>query len=323
MHGAVSRFTKWFLQNFEKQDEAAGGGSRAPAPPVSTTSVTDIPDELLQLCFARLPVRFLHSVRAVCRRWRRLGHAADHLRALRRSLGVTEQWTVVLANGFGGNEAFRGLQGRAHHRLSSESTSSSTGGGTGNSSNGSSSGAGLPIRTLRTPHRVLFGAAAGTHGIVYVLGGRSPLISGKPDEWEVFARVDAYDPLRNCWAPAPPMLTPRYGFAAGAFVDPVSRQPKVIVAGGYDAHGQALADAEVLDVCGAGWERIPSMPRLRGACRGRVFGGGCVVVMQAYADHPGCVEEYDPLEKRWNVVAAGGDRLAEDSSNGCTVVLNV
>ncbi|KAL2621399.1 hypothetical protein R1flu_001604 [Riccia fluitans] len=215
------------------------------------TSAGDLPDDILQICFARLPLRHLSRVRVVCKRWLKLGDA-QLLRSLRKSLGLTQTCTFILENEYNSFGSYRGLQGRAVDPQSQKVH---------------------PIATLDVPQRLQFGAT-GADGLVYILGGRSPLVCRTPCKaWVVYSRVDVYEPFSNCWYQLQPMRRARFGFAAGAFVDPGTRTSKLIVAGGYDGEGEALSVAEVFDFCKGVWIPIPSMRSLCGPCRGEVFEG--------------------------------------------------
>ncbi|KAG6557835.1 hypothetical protein Mapa_000602 [Marchantia paleacea] len=239
------------------------------------TGISDLPDEILQICFARLPLRHLPRVRVVCKRWRNLGNP-QLLRCLRRTLGLTQTCTFVMENEYIAG-SYRGLQGQAFDSLSHKIH---------------------PIATLDGPQRLQFGAA-GADGLIYILGGRSPLICRKSafKAWIVYSRVDVYEPLNNCWYQLQPMRRARFGFAAGAFVDPVTSSSRLIVAGGYDGEGEALSVAEVFDFGSGHWTPIPSMCSMAGPCRGEVFEGKFYV--QQANSKGDSFEVYDPSVGRW------------------------
>ncbi|KAL3680544.1 hypothetical protein R1sor_023500 [Riccia sorocarpa] len=254
------------------------------------TSAADLPDEILQICFARLPLRHLPRVRVVCKRWLKLGDA-QVLHSLRKSLGLTQPCTFILENEYNSFGSYRGLQGRAFDSQSHKIH---------------------PIATLDGPQRLQFGAT-GADGLVYIIGGRSPLICRTPCKaWVVYSRVDAYEPFSNRWYPLQPMVTGRFGFAAGAFVDPVTRSTKLIVAGGYDQEGEALSLAEVFDFCKGVWKPIASMRNVCGPCRGEIFEGR-FYVQQANSGSDAGFEAFDPSTGRWSTY---GPRISRFTFKG-------
>ncbi|BBN13557.1 hypothetical protein MPTK1_6g04540 [Marchantia polymorpha subsp. ruderalis] len=239
------------------------------------TGISDLPDEILQICFARLPLRHLPMVRVVCTRWRNLG-SSQLLRCLRRSLGLTQTCTFVIKNEYISG-SYRGLQVRD---IDSRSLATDS------------------IATLDGPQRLQFGAA-GADGLIYILGGRSPLICRKSTlkAWIVYSRVDVYEPLNNCWFQLPPMRRARFGFAVGAFVNSVTSGSKLIVAGGFDGEGEALSVAEVFDFGLGHWTPIPSMCSMAGPCTGEVVEGKFYV--QRANSKADSFEVYDPSVGRW------------------------
>lgn len=237
------------------------------------TELNDFPDELLQICLARLPLRCIPVVKAVSKRWFGLADAR-YLYELRRILRLTESSTYILNSKYELGH-YAGLQGSAQE--------------VGNFRR--------PIALLKGPQRLQFAAAAGSDGHLYILGGRSPLISKKLDSWVVFSRVDSYDPICNCWTEVKSMKTPRYACAAGSFIDGKDQHARLIVAGGYDEGGAALASAEVYDSVKNEWEMIPSMVKISGACKGEVSGGRFYVKMAN--NGPDAVEIYDPSVRCW------------------------
>ncbi|CAM6096650.1 unnamed protein product [Calypogeia fissa] len=241
----------------------------------TTRGLTDIPDEILQICFARLSLEDVPRVKVVCKRWRRLGDA-QLLRRLRRTHGFMQNCTFILDNKYVRGQ-YQGLKGVA---IDSKTCK------------------GYHIATLRSPQRLQFGAA-GIDGQIYVLGGRSPLICRKsPKAWVVYSRVDVYEPLSNSWCERQPMHVARYGFATGVISDMATGNLKIIVAGGYNAEGETLSSAEVYDFGKDHWDAISSMSTVCGPCKGEMFQGK-FLVQQANGGLD-AVEIYDSALCLWS-----------------------
>lgn len=240
-----------------------------------TTGLMDIPDEILQVCFARLSLEDIPRVKVVCKRWHKLGDA-QLLRRLRRTHGFKQTYTFILDSKYVGGQ-YQGLQGVA---IDSKTCK------------------GHHIATLHSPQRLQFGAA-GIDGQIYVLGGRSPLIcQNSPKAWTVYPRVDVYEPLSNSWVQRQPMHAARYGFATGVISDMSTGNLKIIVAGGYNAEGEALSSAEVHDYEKNKWEAIISMRTISGPCKGQMFQGK-FLVQQANGGLDS-VEIYDSTSCLWS-----------------------
>lgn len=268
----------------------------APKSTDRVTTLNDFPDELLRLCFARLPPRCIPIIRAVSKRWFALADARQ-LYQLRRSLGLTESSTYILSSKYE-EGCYAGLQGCA-----------------------SDLGFRRPIALLTGPQRLQFAAVAGGDGLLYILGGRSPLISRKSDAWVVFRRVDVYDPICNRWYQVKPMKIARYAFAAGSFIDKKKKEPRLIVAGGYDVCGLAMPSAEVYDPVKDEWEAIPSMRKICGACKGEVFRGKFYVKMAN--NGPDAIEVYDPSLSCWATSPETTHFSSDKAFSGGAIILDL
>ncbi|MCO5608577.1 hypothetical protein L7F22_062789 [Adiantum nelumboides] len=245
------------------------------------TSLQDLPDELLQACFARLPSlrSVARSVRPVCRRWQSLSDA-DSLYQLRKAKSLTRPCLFMVSSKYEEGHSYAGLQiTGCELNLSKVMT---------------------PVALLPGPPRLQFAVAASPHGrLLFILGGRSPLISRHPDTWLAFRRLDIYDVVSNHWFQAQPMQQARYAFALAAFTRAGDTgRPQLLVAGGYDAHGCALASAELYDVLSDRWHSLPSMTSLSGACKG-LFTRGKFYVKMAN-NGPLAIEAFDPALLCWS-----------------------
>lgn len=251
------------------------------------STVEDIPDELLQACFARLPLKCLFRVKAVCKRWFRLSDPR-YLYQLRKTHGFTEPWAYILNSKYE-QGCYTGLQISGGQMIKNDNI------------NHNYLSFGSPLAVLKGPPRLQFAATAGADGLLlYVLGGRSPFISKRPDTWVVFHRVDVYDPVSNSCYQAKPMNAARYAFAVGSFIH--NNEPRLIVAGGYDVDGLALHSAEIYDARLDQWEIIPCMQTVSGACKGEFTRGKFYVKMAN--NGPYAIEVYDPSLRCWSSVSS-------------------
>lgn len=272
----------------------------------------ELPGDLLQLCLARVPHRFHPRLKAVCKLWRMLadGH---RLLQIRREAEKTEVWTFILENEYDYYRKYLGLRGHAYnlYRLGNTSPPPQAPYGyimwDGDRPYVAPFEGGHPIARLQTPLRLEYGAA-GADSRLYVMGGR-PALNGwhtgfsKPPAWEVFSRVDVYNPVDNTWQQVTPMPVARYGFATGALKDPLSNQVKVVVAGGYGTDENPLSSADIYDPASDTWRSIPPMQNSSGACRGQVVDGRFLVKQ---LDDGLFIEAFDLSTRAWCTLLDNG-----------------
>ncbi|KAH7437355.1 hypothetical protein KP509_05G067300 [Ceratopteris richardii] len=248
------------------------------AAPLTSFDIDAIPDEVLQVCFARLPPRSVGVLRTVCKRWLALCNGLDIYRLRARQRLTTPLLITIAPVHDQGRCAGLQITSYAMDAPFRHQT---------------------PLAILPGPTRLQFSAAVSPDSrFIYIVGGRSHILPRPPGPMTVDARTDAYDVVTGECRSVCPMREARYAFAMAAFVHPLDARPKLIVAGGYDAQGCGLASAEIYDIASDRWHCLPRMERLSGACKGK-FADGIFYVKMAN-NGPLALEAFDPVLLRWS-----------------------
>ncbi|CAN6237492.1 unnamed protein product [Urochloa humidicola] len=257
-----------------RSGDRSRGGGQCPLLP-------GLPDDLAIACLIRVPRADHWKLRLVCRRWRRL-LAGNYFYALRRRLGLAEQWLYAVRRDGGG-----GGGGRVSWHVLDPS----------------SRGAWRALPPLPEEYAAAdgFGCAVlgGCH--LYLLGGADPrrAAGGGGGGGGAMRRVVFYSARSNRWHRAPDMLRRRQYFGACVIGN------RLYVAGGETGGGGGgLKSAEVFDPAKNRWsfvaEMAAAMVPFVGAVRGgrwyvKGLGAGQEVLSQAYS----------PETDTWAVVLDG------------------
>ena len=158
----------------------------------------------------------------------------------------------------------------------------------------SASGAWEPAPSLQQP-RIYHTATLLDDGSVLLVGGEAdPALS--PDREPVLASVERYRDGRL--EPLPSLLTARARHTATAM-----RDGSVLVVGGIDEHGTAIAAAEQWDAAQHAWRALPPLAHARYAHTATLLDDGRVLIAGGYdaEGHPqDSVELWDPARAAWS-----------------------
>ncbi|CAL4970728.1 unnamed protein product [Urochloa decumbens] len=247
-------------------DRRSRGGGQCPLLP-------GLPDDLAIACLIRVPRADHWKLRLVCRRWCRL-LAGNYFYALRRRLGLAEQWVYAVRRDGG-----RDGGGRVSWHVLDPSRGATW--------------RALPPLPEEYAAADGFGSAVlgGCH--LYLLGGANPRGGG------AMRRVVFYSARSNRWHRAPDMLRRRQYFGVSVICN------RLYVAGGETGGGGGgLKSAEVFDPAKNRWSFVSEMAAAMVPFVSAVFGNrwyvkglgaGQEVVSQAYS----------PETDTWSVVLDG------------------
>jgi hypothetical protein len=131
----------------------------------------------------------------------------------------------------------------------------------------------LPIEVATPPVRVLgpgmptprfdLGAAVGSDGRIYAIGGRST-------GGTALAVVEALNVTQMQWTTSTPLPAPRYSFGTAATAG------KIFVIGGFGSDGTPLSSVLTFDPTTAVWSVGPAMPTARGGLAAAVGQNGSI-----------------------------------------------
>lgn len=278
--------------------------------------IPNLPDELSIQILARLPRISYSSVRLVSRRWRSAVSTSE-VYALRKELGITEEWLYVLTKGQDDKLLWYSLDpvSTRWQRLppmpvivyEEESRRSSW-----------NLKVGEIVRSLlgrrdASEQMPFCGCAIGSvDGCLYVLGGLS--------KSKTVSCVWRFDPIVNSWSEVSSMLANRAYSKTGVL------DKKLYVVGGVDRGRGGLSPlqtAEVYDPTTDVWSEVPSMPftkaqvlanafladLLKPIATGMTCYNGRLCVPQSLYSWPFFVdvggEVYDPETELWGEMPSG------------------
>jgi hypothetical protein len=147
--------------------------------------------------------------------------------------------------------------------------------------------AAYPMANARANHT----ATVLPDGKVLVAGGQSSsyLLNGPPYPYQVTGSVEQYDAASNVWTAAAPLLFARGGHSASLLAS-----GRVLIAGGGDATGYSIADAELYFPASNGWLSVGSAKQARYAAPAFVLGDQRVLFVGREWSSSETVERYDP-----------------------------
>ncbi|KAF8776394.1 hypothetical protein HU200_003548 [Digitaria exilis] len=278
------------------------GGGQCPLLP-------GLPDDLAIAVLIRVPRADHWKLRLVCRRWHRL-LAGNYFYALRRRLGLAEQWLyAVTRHGHDGHVSWHALA--------------------------TSRGGGGAWRTLPPLPPEYAGAGADGFGSavlggchLYLLGGSTDPRGSGGGGGGAMRRVVFYSARSNRWHRAPDMLRRRRSFAACVMNN------RLYVAGGESGGGgaAALKSAEVFDPAKNRWSFVAEMAVAMVPFVGAVHGGRWYLKgLDAENQQQVVSQVYSPATDTWTVVLDGmvtgwrspsaclddGRIFAADCKDGC------
>lgn len=247
--------------------------------------IPGLPDDIALDCIARVPHRFLPSLRPICRRWRDLV-TAPSFRRHRERIGTAED-LIFLVQALGGY-------------------------GAAIASDTKDPGKPAEATDLRPPvyalsiyiatdgswHRLvspepipMFAQCVTVEGKLVLVGGWDPVTL------DPVPIVRILDLFTGEWRKGRPMSTARSFFACAAVGG------KVYVAGGHDGMKNALRTAEVYDVEADDWAAMPAMVEERDESQGVAIGGRFWVLSGYGTERQGrftdSAEWYDPEKGVW------------------------
>lgn len=247
--------------------------------------IPGLPDDIALDCIARVPHRFLPSLRPICRRWRDLV-TAPSFRRHRERIGTAED-LIFLVQALGGY-------------------------GAAIASDTKDPGKPAEATDLRPPvyalsiyiatdgswHRLvspepipMFAQCVTVEGKLVLVGGWDPVTL------DPVPIVRILDLVTGEWRKGRPMSTARSFFACAAVGG------KVYVAGGHDGMKNALRTAEVYDVEADDWAAMPAMVEERDESQGVAIGGRFWVLSGYGTERQGrftdSAEWYDPEKGVW------------------------
>lgn len=147
--------------------------------------------------------------------------------------------------------------------------------------------------------RIFHTATLMADGSVLLVGGESdPQLSQSQDD-PVLASVERY--AHGKLSNVPPMDTPRAKHSAIALAD-----GSLLVTGGFDAHGNPLASAELLNAQGSSWKNMPPMHVARYSHTATLLADGRVLVAGGVGQDGmplRSMELWDPVSGTWSDAA--------------------
>uniref|UniRef100_A0ACD5XYT9 Uncharacterized protein n=1 Tax=Avena sativa TaxID=4498 RepID=A0ACD5XYT9_AVESA len=182
------------------QDASAAAAAAVVAEEPPATSLSALPDELLEMVLSRLPLSSLLAARCACRRWRDLTVAPQLLR-LRREGAATTPWLFLFGvegdGGWGGGGGGGGSTPVAH-ALDVDAQRWRR------------------VRAAAVRGRSMF-SVAGVGDELYVVGGRSGTTGVGSVKAKTHKGVVVYSPLTGAWRKAAPMRAARSRPVLGVF----------------------------------------------------------------------------------------------------------
>jgi hypothetical protein len=139
------------------------------------------------------------------------------------------------------------------------------------------------------------------HGATLLPGdGRVLVTGGLVTAWgPPTAEVEVYDPVLERFSPLASMGLARARHAAVAFIDPATKRPRVLVAGG---EGEAAISSEVFDLDGGEFRFAGKLPRERVAGTAVLLEDG-TIALAGGVDLSGrpvpVVDRFDPASGKW------------------------
>lgn len=241
--------------------------------------IPGLPNDIAQLCLAKVPRVELIKLRFVCTSWKRLIERKEfHL--LRSEVGSAESWLMVLVEK-PTNAPFKAFCPRSN-------------------------------KWYKLPPIPISGHASLWQGFACVAVGSKLLLMGgmysdvatqECSSGVVSGDVHIYDASSNKWSMGTSMNTARSWFAATVIGD------HVYVAGGQ-GRDRFLNSGEVYDAKQDSWSYVSSMRFVRSSCYGLALHGkfwvvGGELVRNCYGDklERGSAEVYDPQSGLWTVIS--------------------
>ena len=158
-------------------------------------------------------------------------------------------------------------------------------------------------------------------GRVLVVGGEGTYVQGFQ---AILNSAELYDPATGRWFATGAMMTARIGHTASLLKDGT-----VLVAGGLNASGNALATGEIFDPATGAWTATPAMVTAHYNHTATLLGDGTVLVAGggAGSSNPSitAAETYDPAARTWTAtgaMAAGRQYHAAVALDGTHVLVS-
>lgn len=160
----------------------------------------------------------------------------------------------------------------------------------------------LPVVAQATRRTASDLAIARVHEGAVLLASGQVLVTGGVDVAKSVgdvATAELYDPASHTWRAAGSLATARSLQAAVLL-----RSGKVLVIGGSDCYGRALASAELYDAASNTWSAAASLATARGSLTATRLTSGRVLVTSGYnswnGGDSGAAELYDPATNSWS-----------------------
>jgi N-acetylneuraminic acid mutarotase len=153
--------------------------------------------------------------------------------------------------------------------------------------------ANLPIELIAHTATLL------SNGTVLVAGGLNSNVA--PDQQQVFANSEIYDPAVGTWTPAGSLNTARYGHTATLL-----NNGTVLVTGGSSQGGSELSSAEIFDPASGTWTPTANLPTPVRGQTATLLPNGTVLVAGG-SNSTGTTadaEIYDPASGTWTPTAS-------------------
>jgi hypothetical protein len=170
-------------------------------------------------------------------------------------------------------------------------------------------------------------AARSGHQAVLLRDGRVLVVGGDlrcDQECVLHPTADVFDPATGQFTPTQPMVQGRQHATASLLPN-----GRVLVAGGYDQHGDAMASAEVYDPATGMFQAAPSMSTPRAGHTATALADGRVLLVGGVGSLDegtlGIAELYDPTSGRFvragSLNAARSDHTATLLANGRVLIV--
>lgn len=240
---------------------------------IVSSLIPGLPNDVAQLCLAKVARAALLKIRFVCTAWKRLVESKEFAQ-LRLQVGSAERWLYALT------ERPTGASFKAFDPCTN--------------------------RWYEMPPTPGYSNDMYWQGFGCVAVGCTLLLMGgvyqTSDGGVVSGDVSVYNALTNQWSKAASMNTPRSWFAAAVIGE------LVYVAGGL-GKTQFLNSVEVYNSTQNSWHKVPNMTYVRSSCYGLALDGKFWVIGGEYERNQydgipkrSSAEVYDPETVTWNLV---------------------